>query len=39
MRAAVCKGEQVLQVEDVPDPVPGPGQAVMKVRYAAICGR
>ena len=38
MRAAVYKGEQVLQVEDVPDPVPGPGQAVMKVRYAAICG-
>ena len=38
MRAAVYRGEQVLQVEDVPDPVPGPGQAVMKVRYAAICG-
>ena len=38
MRAAVYKGEQVLQVEDVPDPVPGPGQAVMKVKYAAICG-
>ncbi len=38
MKAAVYKGEQVLQVEDVPDPVPGPGQAVMKVKYAAICG-
>ena len=38
MKAAVYRGEQVLLVEDVPDPVPGPGQAVMKVRYAAICG-
>ena len=38
MKAAVYRGEQVLQVEDVPDPVPGPGQAVMKVKYAAICG-
>jgi (R,R)-butanediol dehydrogenase/meso-butanediol dehydrogenase/diacetyl reductase len=38
MRAAVYKGEQVLQVEDIPDPTPGPGQAVMRVKYSAICG-
>ena len=38
MRAAVYKGEQVLQVEEVANPIPGPGQAVMKVKYAAICG-
>ena len=38
MRAAIYKGEQVLQVEDIPDPIPGPGQVVMKVRYSAICG-
>ena len=38
MRAAVYRGEQVLQVEQLPDPVPGPGEVVMKVRYSAICG-
>ena len=38
MRAAVYKGEQVLQVEEIPDPVPGPGQVVIKVKYSAICG-
>ena len=38
MRAAVYKGEQVLQVEDIPDPTPGPGQVVMRVKYSAICG-
>ena len=38
MKAAVYRGEQVLQVEEVPDPVPGPGQVVMRVRYSAICG-
>ena len=38
MRAAVYKGEQVLQVEDIPDPTPGPNQVVMRVKYSAICG-
>ena len=38
MKAAVYKGEQVLQVEEIPDPVPGPGQVVMRVKYSAICG-
>ena len=38
MRAAVYRGEQVLQVEELPDPTPGPGQVVMRVRYSAICG-
>ena len=38
MKAAVYKGEQVLQVEDIPDPVPGSGQVVMRVKYSAICG-
>ena len=38
MRAAVYRGEQVLQVEELPDPTPGPGQVVMRVKYSAICG-
>ena len=38
MRAAVYKGEQVLQVEEIPDPTPGPNQVVMRVKYSAICG-
>jgi (R,R)-butanediol dehydrogenase/meso-butanediol dehydrogenase/diacetyl reductase len=38
MRAAVYKGEQVLQVEEIPDPSPGPNQVVMRVKYSAICG-
>ena len=38
MRAAVYKGEQVLQVEELPDPTPAAGQVVMRVKYSAICG-
>ena len=38
MRAAVYKGEQVLQVEEIPDPTPSAGQVVMRVKYSAICG-
>ena len=38
MRAAVYKGEQVLQVEELPDPTPGSNQVVMRVKYSAICG-
>ena len=38
MRAAVYKGEQVLEVEELPDPTPGPNQVVMRVKYSAICG-
>ena len=38
MRAAVYQGEQVLQVEELPDPTPSAGQVVMRVKYSAICG-
>jgi 2-desacetyl-2-hydroxyethyl bacteriochlorophyllide A dehydrogenase len=27
-----------MAVEDVPDPVPGPGEVLLKVRYCGICG-
>ena len=38
MRAAVYQGNQQFSVEDLPDPVPGPGQVVIDVNYCAICG-
>ena len=38
MRAAVYKGKQQLEVEEVPTPTPGPGQVLLKIKYCAICG-
>ena len=38
MRAAVYKGERVLEVEDIPTPTAGPGEVVIRVRYCAVCG-
>lgn len=37
MRAVVCH-QQELTVTDVPDPVPGPGQVLLEVTRAGICG-
>ena len=37
MRAVVCH-EGALTVEDVPDPVPGPGQVLLDVERCGICG-
>lgn len=37
MRAVVCH-EQNLQVSELPDPVPGPGQVLLKVLRTGICG-
>lgn len=38
MQAVVSKGPQSLVVEDVPDPTPDPGQAVLRVQGCGICG-
>ena len=38
MRAAVYKGKQRLEIEEVPTPTPGPGQVLLKIKYCAICG-
>ncbi|MGH3412460.1 MAG: zinc-binding dehydrogenase [Marmoricola sp.] len=37
MKAVVCKDTE-LGVEEVPDPTPGPGQLVLEVDRAGICG-
>jgi 2-desacetyl-2-hydroxyethyl bacteriochlorophyllide A dehydrogenase len=38
MKAAVYKEARKMVVEDVPDPVVGPGEVVVKVKYVGICG-
>ena len=38
MRAAVYKGQQKFEIEEIPTPEPGPNQILMKVHYCAICG-
>jgi 2-desacetyl-2-hydroxyethyl bacteriochlorophyllide A dehydrogenase len=38
MKAAVFKGVEDLQVEDVPDPEAGPGDVVVAVRAVGVCG-
>jgi threonine dehydrogenase-like Zn-dependent dehydrogenase len=38
MRAAIFKEKGVLKVEDVPDPMVGPRDALLRVTHCAICG-
>jgi NADPH2:quinone reductase len=38
MRAAFCTGKQQIEVRDAPDPRPNPGEALVRVRAAGICG-
>ena len=38
MRAAVYKGNQRFEVEEIPTPSPGPGQILVDITYCAICG-
>lgn len=38
MKALVFKGPGSLEVEEIPDPVPGPGEALIEVTAAGICG-
>ncbi len=37
MRAVVCHAPQDYQIEDVPVPAPGPGEALVKVEAVGIC--
>jgi alcohol dehydrogenase len=38
MKAVVFKGKGQIAIEEVPKPVPGPGEAVMKINTTTICG-
>jgi threonine dehydrogenase-like Zn-dependent dehydrogenase len=38
MRAAVLRGGRMITRDDVPDPVPGPGQVLVAVKACGICG-
>ena len=38
MKAAVYKGSQQFQIEEIPTPKVGPKQVLVKVKYCAICG-
>ena len=38
MKVATWRGAQRFTVDDVPDPAPGPGQALVAVQAAGICG-
>ncbi|MCY4621475.1 MAG: alcohol dehydrogenase catalytic domain-containing protein [bacterium] len=38
MRAAVYHGARDIRIENLPVPVPGPGDLLLKVRSAGICG-
>lgn len=38
MRAAVFEAFETVVVREVPDPTPGPGEALLEVRYCGICG-
>ncbi len=38
MKAVVFRGKADIRVEEVPKPVPGPGEAVIKITTTTICG-
>jgi len=38
MKAAIFKEKGLLAVEDIPDPEPGAGEVLCKVKYCGICG-
>lgn len=38
MKAAMFYGGHDIRVEEVPDPTPGPGEVVVRVKAAGICG-
>jgi len=38
MKAVIFKELGVIEVQDVPEPEPAPGQIKVKIAYAGICG-
>jgi (R,R)-butanediol dehydrogenase/meso-butanediol dehydrogenase/diacetyl reductase len=38
LKAVVISGPGSLEIIDKPVPVPGPGEALVKIKYCGICG-
>lgn len=38
MKAAVCTGIGKIEIQDVPKPVPGPGEVLVKIKSVGVCG-
>ncbi|MGZ5319560.1 MAG: alcohol dehydrogenase catalytic domain-containing protein, partial [Actinomycetota bacterium] len=38
MKALVYLGPRVMELQDAPDPTPGPGEVVIAMSAAAVCG-
>jgi threonine dehydrogenase-like Zn-dependent dehydrogenase len=38
MRGSVLRGGRMVYRDDLPEPVPGPGQVLVAVKACAICG-
>ncbi len=38
MKAAIYQGKEKIVIQDIPKPVPKKGEALVKVKYAGICG-
>ena len=38
MRAAIFYGKGDIRIEDIPKPVPEPGQYIVEVEWCGICG-
>jgi L-iditol 2-dehydrogenase len=38
MRAAVYRGSGLIAIEELPDPAPGPGEIVVRMRACGLCG-
>jgi len=38
MKVATWRGEARFTIDEVPDPAPGPGQVVVDIHTAGICG-
>lgn len=38
MQAAYFLGDRVIELRDVPDPTPGPGEAVLEIKASGMCG-
>ena len=38
MKAAVIRGTQNIEIEDIPTPVPRPNQVLVRIKFSALCG-